>query len=353
MIIAALSPALFFLLAPCTLAQAKSLHPDYLLLRGEVQQYGDWLVACDNGGDCTMLGFPRPAQAEECDYAVVDMAIRISLTGPPGSDPVVELEPFGRQAAPAEPGRSSRPFVLNVDYDRAETAQPHGFSRHALSAPEAAGAIEHLAQGKALLGRSASDGKVRVRFPGNDFARAYQALQRRRQDLLAQSRQETLLRRIPAKPLIVSGYAPILSSNRCGKVPGRNFERFQFADGAELWVYECADGQTTRSAHLAMAGRGGTQAVPLRLPDQREGPVDATGKGLFVGDFAFDFDFGILRLYQLDQARSDCGTFRAWGYTAQGWVLLERREMPLCRGLDPDRWIRTYHRSTLGAGPDD
>jgi hypothetical protein len=350
-IIAALSPALFILatLAPWGPAQAKSLHPDYRLLRGQVQQYGEWLAACDNRGDCTLLGIPRPIEISDCDCTVIDMAIRISLTGPAGSELVVELQPLGRGRSQPSAVGASQPFVLNV----AGAEQSHGFSRHALSSLEAAGVIELLTQGKPLLGLAKPGGSARARFPGEGFVRAFRAVQERRAVLLALPvmRSEPL-RRIPAKPQIISGYSPILSTNRCGKVPTRNMERFTFESGAELWIYECADRSTTRSAHLAMSGKTGMPVMPLRLPDLRDGPVDATGKGLFVGDFVFDFDFGILRLYQLDQARSDCGTFRAWGYTRQGWFLLERREMPLCKGLEPDEWIRTHHTLTEGTGPD-
>lgn len=353
MINAALSPALFLflaLLASWPAAQAKSLHPDDLLLRGKVQLYGEWLAACDNQGDCTLLGIPRPIETIDGDFAVIDMAIRISLSGPAGSEPVVELQPFGRERSPPGAERASRPFVLNV----AGAEQSHGFSRHALSPLEAAGAIELMAQGKPLLGMAKSGGVARVRFPGEGFGRAFRAVQERRAALLAlPAMRSEPLRRIPAKPQIISGYSPILSTNRCGKVPTRNMERFTFESGAELWIYACADRSTTRSAHLAMSGKTGMPVSPLKLPDLRDGPVDATGKGLFVGDFVFDFDFGILRLYQLDQARSDCGIFRAWGYTGQGWVLLERREMPLCKGLEPDEWIRTHYSPTEGAGPDE
>jgi len=53
------------------------------------------------------------------------------------------------------------------------------------------------------------------------------------------------------------------------------------------------------------------------------------------------------------QGRTDCGVFRVWGYTNQGWKLLERREMPLCKGLEPHEWVRTYFAPTGGAGQDE
>jgi hypothetical protein len=91
--------------------------------------------------------------------------------------------------------------------------------------------------------------------------------------------------------------------------------------------------------------------TPLDLPEPRGGPIAAGRDGL--ENAVFDWDFGVLRSYAYVMGHEDCGVMRAWGFTAQGWRLLERREMPLCRGLEPSDWIRTHFTPSNGAGPDE
>ncbi|RDV07269.1 hypothetical protein DXH95_07865 [Sphingorhabdus pulchriflava] len=161
----------------------------------------------------------------------------------------------------------------------------------------------------------------------------------------------TKLKRIPAIETIVSGFVPILTDGRCRNDFMRNPRQFHFANGAILWSFECQQESGPTRTLWDMASGPNALAVPLELPEPRDGKIRAGVDGLESA--TFDWDFGILRSYKYLNDREDCGIFRAWGYTQNGWHLIERREMPICRGLSPSEWIRTYHAPIDGTGPDE
>lgn len=350
-------------------AQAKSLHPDFQLLRGEVQQYGDWLAGCDNNAECTMIGFPDNGLRREPDGAVFDMAIQISLKGEPGTDPVVELVPVATVFGSKSAAEIAGPFVFNIAYDVAAVSLPHGFSRQVLFPMEASAVIRHLSLGRRLHGTALSSNMVVVRLPYAEFKRAFTALQNRHAQLMkemADTAVEDLpgelpdgsnmpipgkLKRIGARETMVSGFVPILAEGRCKNEFMSNPRQYHFANGAVLWSFECTDARGSPRTLWDMAPNANAIATPLDLPEPRDRKVRAGVDGL--EGVAFDWDFGIVRSYEFQNGREDCGTFRAWGYTTNGWHMIERREMPLCKGLTPDQWIRTHYTPTDGAGADE
>ncbi len=338
-------------------AQAKSLHPDFQLVRGEVQQYGDWLVGCDNNAECTMIGFPETLALRVPDVPEHDMAIQISLKRSADGNPVVELVPYSFDAGLKALDGKAEPFVLNVEYDVAAISPQHGLTRQVLLPMEALAVIRHLSQDKHLEGSHFSSGRAIVRFPESEFKRAFNAMQKRHVQLLKDIVGgndipiKSILRRIPAVPLILPGLAPIDAAENCGKSPMQAMQRYGFPDGAELWSYSCDDGSYPPRTYWEMAPEASVRTAHLRLPEPRDQVVRAGIDGLESA--TFDFDFGVLREYKFYKGREDCGSFRAWGFTESGWQLLERREMPLCMGLDPADWIPTYYAPTEGAGPDE
>lgn len=347
-------------------AAAKSLHPDYQLLRGEVQRYGDWLVGCDNSAACTMIGSPdgAPANAD-----ISPMGIEISLSGPAGSDPLVQLVPISATAKGAGSELPARPFSLNVDVEHNIGAPVHGFSRNRLTREEAAAVLERLESGRPLLGRAVRGEGTVAWFPLKEFSRGFRAMQAQRERLLEQRDRGAFvpgelpdgsdmpspapLRRIAAVPVMISGFVPVATANTCPNSQAQNLKRFHFPGDTEMWSYECADGAAPGKTFFAMSKGLGMHAVPLDLPEPRLGKVSAGRDGLTTSGVHFDWDFGVLRHYQFEPGHEDCGLFRAWGYTIQGWYLIERREMPICMGLEPGDWIRTYSMPLAGVTQDD
>ncbi len=338
-------------------AAAKSLHPDYLLLRGEVQHYGDWLVGCDNSAACTMIGFPGEGGGMPDEEEARPIGIEISASGPAGSEVVVHLLPFDATTKGANSDQPARAFLLDPGVWREQAAPVHGFSRVRLSAEEATVVLQRLESGQPILGPAVTGGKSLARFPLKDFSRGFRAMLARRAQLLGQLDRDALvprpLRRIAAMPVMVSGFVPIVTDNTCLNSSLLNLKRFRFQGDTDLWSYECADGNAPGKTFFAMSKGPGLHALPLDLPEPRLGKVAAGRDGLATAHVHFDWDFGVMRHYQFQSGREDCGTMRAWGYTSQGWYLIERREMPLCKGLEPGDWIRTHSMPLGGAGPDD
>ena len=113
------------MLAGCPALFAKSMHPDYQLLRGELQQYGDWIVGCDNNADFTMIGFPKHIPVEQCNHAIHEMAIQVSPSAIEGASPDIEMVPLGPVCESTQNDPVALPNYLNATYDVAGMAQPH------------------------------------------------------------------------------------------------------------------------------------------------------------------------------------------------------------------------------------
>lgn len=345
-------------------APAKSLHPDYQLLRGEVQQYGDWLVGCDNTASCTMLGLSRPVEAIDHDGpSVADMAIRISYSGADGTAPAVDLLPM-RQVAQAAP--ASRRFRLSGGGRPLKPFYRYAVTR--LDQPTADLVVFALEKGLKLAGFDLQGNVIVVRFPADQFRRAHRAMQSRRDSLLKQLSNQALDNlpgelpdgtamptpgphiRIPARPVIVSGYVPIFTAMTCSAGTAQNLLAYRFDSGAMLWRYDCGVRTDAARSYWQMAPDSLSKAELLDLPEPRHGKVQAGAQGLENAEF--DFDFGVLRAYTYHLGREDCGILRVWAHTQQGWQLLERREMSVCLGLKPKHWIRTHFTPTSGPVPD-
>lgn len=58
---------------------------------------------------------------------------------------------------------------------------------------------------------------------------------------------------------------------------------------------------------------------------------------------------GLVTIRRFRSPDRDCGVVERWGYAGQanGFVLVERREMPVCSGIAETHWIRTHRADTL------
>jgi hypothetical protein len=351
------------------LANAKSLHKDYQLLRGEVQQYGDWLVGCDNNAECTMIGFPQPMQAVDGDVPdIADMSIRISFSGKAGAPPVVEIRPVTElEEACASVKHISYRFKLSANGRQSQAF--YGYTPATLVEAEAHFLLNAYEKKLKVAGVDPETGRVAIRFPVDQSKQAFVAMQKRRAQLLRELEDKAIdelpgelpdgstmpvpgkHRRIAAMSHILSGFIPVQTDKNCGASKAIFMGHYRFANGALLWSYACEGPSYPERTYWEMAHQPDAMAVPLSLPDPMAFSVHAGSNGL--QNAVFDWDFGILREYAYLKGGQSCGTFRAWGYTDNGWQLLERREMPLCRGIQSSDWIRTHYTPTDGPGPDE
>lgn len=343
---------------------AKTLHPQADILAGHVKQIGDWWVACDNVGECTVMGFPErnlspPGPGQES----ADMAIQVALFGPEfPTAPAVHLIPVvGGALAPTADGQPA-PFVFDMHYGTADCtlaatldgglAPTHGYARHQLPDYEVPLVLRQLSDCPPLTGRRIDREGATIRFPYLGAAEALRAAHSARLHLTRRAASEAAREappavRLTAEPVMVSGTAALSARNSCPDGRTRNAERFALGDGASLWVYECAAEPAGSRRRYAMSASGEGAPQPVALPDPRDGPVAAGAVGLVHS--SFDWDFGIVRAYEFAGENEDCGIFRAWAYTQSGWLLIERRDMPVCRGLQPTEWIRTHYVPTRTA----
>lgn len=295
-------------------AAAKSLHPGYVLKRGHVQQFGDWLAGCNNLGNCTLLGLPAHSSAR--DIARPDWALRFTFAANDGDAPVAQWIPLSGGA----------PSMLPSD----ETARLLGL----------------LGSGQA-----AEDPDRKARIAAGDFPRALKALRQRQAQITARHDAPRPLTRKAALPEMVSGIDPLLTHNRCSPGALRDLRRFRLAGGGQLWSYKCGPEGGDQRSYWAMSVDAASGPVPLGLPNPGAPITRAGEEGL--ADATFDFDFGFLRAFDHPGGHEDCGTLRVWAFTDHGWQLVHRSEMPLCRGLDHRHWIRTHVTPSQAEGQDD
>ena len=60
-------------------------------------------------------------------------------------------------------------------------------------------------------------------------------------------------------------------------------------------------------------------------------------------------DRGTVIVIRAKSLEGDCGVYERWGHVGAGndFVLVERREMPVCNGSGPAHWIQTYRADTI------
>jgi hypothetical protein len=280
---------------------------------GPPQRHGDWVMGCDQAGRCTLVGLPSAEAAAR-------LAIRIEVDAAPRGAPRVDLIPLGspRGAVALGPFPPSAP-ALRHDL-------PGG--RIGLTEAWAAAWIALLFQGRAIEAQPADPDAPAPALPDpGGFSAAWVAL--------AAARAAAL--RHPAPP--PHRLAPAREAIPPAPLPGAPcagaLRQFALPGGARLWSLACGAGRL----HWFLAPARGAPA-PLSLPDGGR-PALAAGLAGLAGS-GFDVDAGILRAEDRPQGREDCGIARAWGWDGAGWALLERREMPVCGGLDRADWIPSW-----------
>jgi Protein of unknown function (DUF1176) len=350
----------------CTLAaalpldgnvQAKSLHRDSELLAGKVGQYGDWLAACDNQANCTMIGFPKSVRKTESGFApaaLMAMRVDIEALSDPELGPSIEIFPVKSSTFSNAQSRTAAPVNYAIHFGGDSSLNYRVVNREYLTPTEAKAALENLLENERLTGHVLFNYSQHVLFPGAGFREAHRAVlahQIRLRAALAHNEEIDSEGRPPnfAAPTRSSIVARTADSRRpsisCGqRRKSKVINRYRLHGGSMLWAIACNEMSLNTKTYFYNQ-KDGPIALPVNLPEPRLGAMWAGRDGL--PNAVFDFDFSVLRAYDFQGPNKDCGTFWAWGLTDFDWHLLERREMPVCNGLDPTDWLRTFKNRSV------
>lgn len=277
--------------------------------------FGDWWAACDNRAHCTLIGLP--ARVPE---GRIPLALRVESDADAADGFRLSLLPLGRE--------SGAPFTL-VDPPLTLRA-----GRADLTERQAAALMPRLAAGQRL---EVNSGAPALLPDATRFQAAFNTLTELRVLAVLARAMPGVIHGPPAlaRPAReVEGPSP--AGLACPADVTQGAARgFALPGGAQLWSIACGPRQ-----HWFGIAHATAPAIPLQLPDGERPVLEAGRAGLT--ESSFEFDFGVLRAQEGPPGREDCGAARTWGWTGQGWRLLERREMPACAGLHQADWPRTY-----------
>lgn len=315
------------------------------------RQRGDWVYGCDPSNRCTMVGHANLADPNHITgNRTRTMAIRIEM-GPVGARAMtMELIPDRGPANGVVDGIDwSGRFTLSTRTTQgAEIAVP--FARHTPSAAEQRAIILAMQQGRVLRATNPLGGNAEIIFPAVGFSDVYEAVRTRQTwvaDWQTQHRDFTRPRAVyRGLPAIVSGYPAVNATmmDWCGSGEDANdLQQFTLQRGAALWAHHCpVDDGMNRLSRWYVVPEASRDVQPAVLPDA--GGATSLMHGRYLPNASYDFDLGVLRSYRYDSPAHDCGVMMVWGWTGGDFLLIERREMPVCQGLSSTDWIRTYWR---------
>lgn len=321
------------------------------LAGGELRTFGNWIVGCDNRAECTAIGLAEKSG----DQAAPAVAFRI---GPDATS----ITGFEFAVIPLPEGQSAKAITVTCLLCSNGVKAPGEVAadqvvlrgrRVVLPGIESAKWLDALAKRRGIAVASV-DGTLHTTIDSSSFTEAWIHLAQTRGNVMREAMIAGSLpslnagqpkadskRAYPSKEVISSGFPEIerLKQKCPAGAEVERYRQFQLPGEASLWAVACR--QAGKSMWHWFRSNGSSEApTALELPDGNRGRINAGADGL--GDSVFDFDFGTLRARTGPPSREDCGIQHAWGWDGKAWFLLERREMPVCIGLAPPDWIRTY-----------
>jgi len=280
----------------------------------------DWLVECDNTGQCTALSLAGDVVLRVTGTAqapVVTMTMPAAMTA-------AMSERLRLEGLPAHttPGRRMREdFVFRPT--------PDGLGQ--LTATDAAAFVQ-----AAPAATSAVAGSRHVSLNGLGAALARMGREQPRDP--------------PASPPPISGRAVTpghLGTMRyhalvCGLGAARVGDAvslYPLADGARIIGVDCGlDGPNAGSIWLVERVAGQPKPAAFPTPDRPDEPMLAG----YLANSRFDPASGTLHALTLSRPQGDCGKALVWRWTAAGFVLVEAHRMPVCAGVVQALWPRTW-----------
>lgn len=335
-------------------------------------EYGDWTVACDNTNACTAVSLSRALVREMEQFeggALAEMKLWLFRSAGPDAAPRVivdtrvwGLEPVG-QFDPANPD-GDLPATLHVYYPcdvdctgpayRLVRVEP---GRYLMAAEDVPAFLAESVRSQALATRQingalhsivSSEGLVdvlrhidREQFrSGTRTALIDRGPEPASTVLPAPALPEVMVVRAAqledqarnAEPGLAAAYAEHCDGTaHDAQLP---VSHYRLDDGRDLWGMLCGSGPfDAETLWLVSDARGRPQALALPRPDLGEEPQQP-----ILPNSHYDPATGLLVAY----SGGLCGWQRSWGWTGEGFAMVEALEMPSCGDLLPDDWLHTW-----------
>jgi hypothetical protein len=302
---------LFRLLAGCATTEAPETELGTAQIDGDVEQFGQWFVGCNNLGTCSAIAPLR-------EYAA-------------GQEPAHIRFLFGSDFR--------KPPVIAIIRD--------GKLVETVSAQAAQPLTDGLRNGVGDDVMFVSEIGTRFDVPRGGFLVAMEALAARRARPPQQANPTDFIFPIPATRMENLGDPPAVASiaKHCPNSHiGTPLKAWKLMGGGALWHADCGNEGLNSVSFWMVSGPQGAPAELIRFEDG-DSRVDAYNSW-------FDDSSGFLRMIHYfghwESYAEDCGIYRAYAVGFGKTRLVEKRLMPQCgTGLSPNDWIITYRAPVL------
>jgi hypothetical protein len=326
-----LTLGIFLALTPAV-AQPAGEKPDYLRQLDTQYRAGDWVLQCDAGIDCRILGVVGPLEnpSEVRPVVIIDRLVKKDA---PFQVQIAFIDSYGqvqhardhdlwRLVARADPAAS---FTFELTPQNDAGALP-------VNQEQADGIVSWLRTRRSAV---LDDGAGRtLRLPRGDLdglLRRMDQIQRPKTDPLTKDQRATWLKpyrfnvvrakRRPAED------APDAVTLGCGERPyPRYIDALQLDAEHAFWIAHCAEGSRM---YLQKSGQA---PVPFDLR-RFEGGIQ---RDVYAH---FDPDTSLLTVEISQGQRGDCGDRVRFGWTdQQAFGIIEHRRLRMCRHVPADLW---------------
>lgn len=311
---------------------------------GPTRTFGDWLAACDNGGDCSVYGFGAD-----------DSQATLLLALPRGSAPAVTLilqpDPALRPVSIRLQATHRGPAVtVRLAAGRA-AGRNGGASRGILSAGEVAALLPGLRGGGRLLlvalpgpgGHAQPVGAIRLSGAGAalDWIADRQRHPPEPLPVAASAPAVDIAQPDPRHvPAVVAGLPAVRACRRQDDDdPAADTAAWALGGSVSLWRIACGSGNFDRDTLFVLQGPRPGEAAPAAfgsLAGMMQRPPGMLANAETTPDGR--------ELIATEPSRGlgDCGDVRSYRWDGMRFRLREARLMTACRGLAPEDWPLVY-----------
>lgn len=343
----------------------------------EVEEFGDWSVACDNTGRCEAMSASRErAHALRGEWGEAAMIIlRVVRDAGPLSSPRVFVD---RRLWGEAPSDSAAKLTLHVLYPEEHDRTGKGYrlgplkgGQHELDPRDAPAFLAESRKATAAATRPA--GQLAGDLHGLTSTSGMVAALRYMDE--AQGRRDTATAIYAKGPLPVRSVAarkqpPVVAVVRgenghavrdaseaeldrygqmiCGiAAPPLGGVAYGLANGDMLWRFDCplpiidGDGFAAVTVWFATKPDGREVFASFPRPEQGRPALLAT-----LPNASYNPASGLLTATEYYGSNQDCGWRRQWAWDGTAWQLVTARELHGCMGVLPDGWLVTWQATT-------